>query len=246
MSKNSQKNRGSHKSDEMAKPNMREARKRQGRTHRKPNVTTRFEATDEIRDFCTVLADADLPEFVSVHPSGSKFSNWYKNAEERVAAEGVVYGSLVIEWPSVLLKAELHAVWQMPDGRLGDVTPTADAEGRVLFLRDLKRRCHDRPSTRVYGALTDDAREHVRLCERRWSLEAEGYFNTGEEKGVAFRRRVAARIRGHTLRAASCVWRSSRPFSEVEVVDDHRIRLARPTPRSVRWRILPGRYGYGI
>lgn len=207
MSKNSQKNRESRKRDELAKRNMREARKQQERTHRKPNVSTPIEVTDQIRDFCTILADADLPEFVSVHPSsGSKFSNCYKNVEERVAAEGgeVVYGWMVMEWPSVLLEAQFHAVWQLPDGRLVDVTPTADGEGRVLFLRDRKRRYQDRLIPSRQRALADDAREYVRLCERRWSLEAEGYFDTGDETGVALggasRREYEATLR--ELRAA--------------------------------------------
>jgi hypothetical protein len=167
MSKNNQKNRESRKRDEMAKPDMREARKQQERTHRNPNGTTPVEVTDEIRDFCTILADVDLPEVrLGPPPSGSKFSNCYKNFEERVAAEGceVVYGAMVMKWPSVLLEAQFRAVWQVPDGRLGDVTPASDGEGRVLFLRDRKRRYQDRLIPSRQRALTDDAREYVRLA----------------------------------------------------------------------------------
>jgi len=142
----------------------------------------------------------------------------------------------------------VHAVWQLPDGRLVDVTPTADGEGRVLFLRDRKRRYDSRLSPSRQRALAGDAREYVRFCERRWSLEAEGGNETGVALEGAARREYEATRRAarDALAMLVAVRGRSSPLCGVKAVDDHRIRIARPVLGSASWHVLPGCDEYGI
>jgi len=90
-----------------------------------------------------------------------------------------------MEWPKLLFEAQFHAVWGTAEGDLVDVTPSENAQSRILFLRDRKRRYVDRLIPSRQRVLAADAGDYVRLCKRRWELEAAGYFDTGEDTGVS-------------------------------------------------------------
>ncbi len=62
----------------------------------------------------------------------------FENVDRLVKQHGgkAIMGWLFWEWPGVMVDAEHHAVWQKPDETWEDVTPKADGETRILFVRD--------------------------------------------------------------------------------------------------------------
>ena len=58
------------------------------------------------------------------------------------------------EWKRVLIEAELHAVWQSPEGPLSDITPKVVPVNRILFVPD--------PSRQYTGLVVDNIRKPLR------------------------------------------------------------------------------------
>ena len=103
------------------------------------NTTTPTKITGQIMGLCHFIVPGAKPVHVPVHPRSDCAPNeCFFNVRAAVAAAGgrIAYGWVIWIWPSVLVEAEHHAVWELPDGALVDVTPKIHSERRVLFLRD--------------------------------------------------------------------------------------------------------------
>lgn len=78
------------------------------------------------------------PEVVVLDPSpDAAEKNCFYNVERHVRNMGgkAIYGWAIGISP-FLVEAEKHAVWQMPDDRLLDITPRTPAMPTILFVRD--------------------------------------------------------------------------------------------------------------
>ena len=88
---------------------------------------------------CERILPGSKPVFVPVetHPH-CKLSECFLNVRAAVDMAGgrIVYGWTIWMWPGVLIEAEHHAVWELPDGALFDITPKDRGQQLILFLRD--------------------------------------------------------------------------------------------------------------
>ncbi|UWR77122.1 hypothetical protein K4L04_03955 [Phaeobacter inhibens] len=94
--------------------------------------------SDAIERLCKEINPGATPETIRVKPdAGAQPSECFFNVAERIKRDGgtMVYGWSIWEWPRVFIEAEHHAVWEK-NGTLVDITPHANRERRILFLRD--------------------------------------------------------------------------------------------------------------
>ncbi|TYT27417.1 SEC-C domain-containing protein [Luteimonas viscosa] len=131
-----------------------------------------------------MVAPGQTPGYLQVQPTPTaRVNECFLNVQEQVEAEGgqMLCGWQIWEWPNVLVEAEFHAVWFSLDGRLVDVTPKQEGEGRILFVGD--------PSLAYAGLAKDNVRLAIRddLLIRhfiRVSEEIVKVMNRGERAGT--------------------------------------------------------------
>ncbi|MCO6419312.1 hypothetical protein JYK14_24580 [Siccirubricoccus sp. KC 17139] len=103
------------------------------------NTTTPDKITGQVMRLCERIMPGARPVFVPVHTHPDCRPNeCFLNVRAAVGFGGgrIVYGWGIWIWPGVMVEAEHHAVWELPDGTLVDITPKIHGERRILFLRD--------------------------------------------------------------------------------------------------------------
>ena len=103
------------------------------------NTTTPDKITGQVMRLCERILPGAKPAYVPVHTHPEcKPNECFLNVRAAVGISGgrIAYGWVIWIWPGVLVEAEHHAVWELPDGTLVDITPKAHDERRILFLRD--------------------------------------------------------------------------------------------------------------
>jgi len=136
--------------------------------------------SDEIMELCRELVRDPSPRFLSVDPLPNVPANECFPVVRQVVAErggSVCHGWLIWEWPTVMIEAEFHAVWQDPQGQLHDITPKPFNQSRVLFLPDGERVHQGRQVDNRRRALSPhaDVKEFFGACEALFE-----FMNRGE------------------------------------------------------------------
>lgn len=69
---------------------------------------------------------------------GAMQSECFTNVIRQAAAHGgeTIFGWIIWHWPGVMIDMEHHAIWEKPNGTWQDITPKADGEEHILFVRD--------------------------------------------------------------------------------------------------------------
>lgn len=158
---------------------------------------------DTARKVCKSLGHAP-PFLLEVTPVPGARPGWcFHNVREHVERHGGEAVILDIIWgaPGLFWETECHSVWQRPDGRLVDITPTSDGEGEVLVaLNDAKYppsfEFTRRPAnTRVKSYRTPGIDESVKDKIASLSKTALAY-KTGraEKKGMSLDAWIASRL----------------------------------------------------
>jgi hypothetical protein len=98
------------------------------------NTTTPEKITGQVMRLCERILPGAKPVYVQVHTHSECFLNVCAAVDH--ANGRIAYGWAIWLWPGVLAEAEHHAVWELPDGTLVDITPKAHGEQIILFLRD--------------------------------------------------------------------------------------------------------------
>lgn len=110
-----------------------------------------------VRVFCKKVVPDSKPLYVSVESLPDKpLNECFSIVPEHIAAHGgmQLIGWQIREWKKVLIEAELHAIWQRPDGTLIDITPKDASINRILFVPD--------PSREYTGVMVDNIRKPLR------------------------------------------------------------------------------------
>jgi hypothetical protein len=92
-----------------------------------------------VLDFCRSICPESTPLYIVLTAeTGDKPVECVWNVRRRIASHGGegVLGWKIWEWYGVMIEAEFHMLWRMPDGTLRDVTPNAISFDRILFLAD--------------------------------------------------------------------------------------------------------------
>ena len=88
-----------------------------------------------VRSFLAELGAGD-PVRIELRDDHLGLYGWTEDSiRARIAEDGgaIRYGWRLREWPSILLTAERHAVWQEPDGTLVDIVPASVDDTTSLF-----------------------------------------------------------------------------------------------------------------
>lgn len=102
--------------------------------------------------------DVDLGYVLSSPLAGCKENDCFCVIEDHVKVNGgeAVLGWAIWEYPNVFIEAELHMIWQSPDGILHDLVPRTPAIPRILFLRDPYRTYKGQQVDNIRKALIRD------------------------------------------------------------------------------------------
>ena len=97
--------------------------------------------TPEAKAFAEQIVSGGGLIFVDSRPEkGQRLLECFETVETQVTKAGgeMILGWCFFDWPSVLLTAELHAVWKKPSGDYLDIAPHQVKQSRILFLPDPK------------------------------------------------------------------------------------------------------------
>ncbi len=101
-------------------------------------TTTPSTISAEILQFCAMISP-EPPVMLPVHPAPySLLSECFNNVDAVLADYGGerILGWLIWERAGAFIECEHHAIWKDEHGNLIDITPHADGEAQILFLRD--------------------------------------------------------------------------------------------------------------
>ena len=134
---------------------------------------------DYVQSFCEELDSAMAAVSVPCQPAaGRDFGECFTVVERKVAEAGgkFVLGWAIWERPGIWLEAELHAVWQNPEGELIDIVPRAVRFKAIAFLPDSKGLSYARQVDNVRQPLSPDPRtvRLIELCKEEFALLNEG------------------------------------------------------------------------
>ena len=208
MSKNNRQNRERKKRLKLAEQ-RRVASKPSAEAARPPiDITLPTAITDEVTAFCNEITATYTPLYVDVEPAPSATINeCFVNVEAYADANGgsICYGWNIMEWPGILLEAMFHAVWRSPEGDLLDVTPHAEGERRILFVRD-DTRTYDGSRTpsrqRALAGAPPEAQAFIEACQAMWAFEASQFIDVGVDgqfstsyQGALYHERLQGAVR---------------------------------------------------
>jgi len=98
---------------------------------------------EDVDAFRLYVRSSELPFFVPVQPfSWARVNCCDLNVRKAVKETGgkEILGFRIWSIPRWYIEADLHCIWQKPDGEIIDVTPNKDGEQRTLFLPEPKLR----------------------------------------------------------------------------------------------------------
>jgi hypothetical protein len=97
--------------------------------------TTPKKINSVVRQFSRELGGT--PRYVPVSPlTFCEHMRCFLNVWEAVKCGGgkAIYGWIIWLDPKRMIDAEYHAVWETPDGKWYDITPTVDGEASIVFV----------------------------------------------------------------------------------------------------------------
>ncbi|WP_188063482.1 hypothetical protein [Sphingobium sp. KCTC 72723] len=100
--------------------------------------TSPSQITEEILDLVESLGSTP-PIFVPVIEDTHGLYGWCSDGvREKIKSDGgkPVFGWTIWEWPSFLITAEFHCIWQSDASELYDITPKPKGESTILFAPD--------------------------------------------------------------------------------------------------------------
>lgn len=95
-----------------------------------------------VQKFCKEIVSDPFPQFVKVEVwEKSEPVDCYNNVRKYCSEFGgeVVYGWMILIWPSVFIEAQFHAVWRDNSANLLDITDNVGHFEKILFLEDRNR-----------------------------------------------------------------------------------------------------------
>ncbi len=101
--------------------------------------STPLTVEDELIRQLAQTINSSVPFFVPCAAQlGCRPSECFKNVSYLVASRGgnQVFGWAIWQTRGFYVRAENHAIWQMPDGKFLDPTPQNPPREKILFLRD--------------------------------------------------------------------------------------------------------------
>lgn len=108
----------------------------------KPNLLP-DKGNKDIKHQIALLNIQSEPFFVDIIPEAdAEYGDCFPNVERKVQREGgsAVYGWQFAEY-AYMIEAEFHAIWQSPEGKIIDITPSADPEAKqILFVIDSNKK----------------------------------------------------------------------------------------------------------
>ena len=121
------------------------------------------------------------PEIVPVIPEHyAKYSQCYNNVEEKVRRDGgsIHYG-WIIHQSKILCEAERHAVWELENEDLIDITPNPTGETEILFVSDNEYTYDGNDVDNFRMNITNNVvvDDFIQVCEARTKL-----YNLAERK----------------------------------------------------------------
>lgn len=125
------------------------------------------------------------PVFVPyVEYEGMEKSQCFINVAKLVREQRgkAITGWLFWEWPGVMIDGEHHAIWQKPDGTWEDVTPKADGETSIVFVRDDKAIYANNRSilNKRFASPTNALAKEFIALKREAEMVVEPYRQTGQ------------------------------------------------------------------
>lgn len=133
---------------------------------------------EHVRDFCKTVDSGSQPVSVRCSPVFGAINDCFPQVERRVIESG---GNLVLGWAiweitGQLIEAELHAVWQKPDGQLLDIASRPIRFDSITFLPDTKRLSYARQIDSIRQPLNSDPRilEFISLLSQKFAVLNEG------------------------------------------------------------------------
>lgn len=133
----------------------------------------------EIQTLCNELSPGVEPVYVKISPPpGAELADCFPTVDRQVAKAGGerLLGWAIWEHASVMVEAELHAVWLDPDGQIHDLTPRPGGINQILFLRDPARSYDGRQVNNVRRPLRDTAeiKEFIAAADAQYEFNNRG------------------------------------------------------------------------
>lgn len=134
---------------------------------------------DYVLKLCAEVDAASAPKYVPCKPAiGAPPSECFPLVAGKVAEAGgqFVLGWAIWELPGILVEAELHAVWQTPEGQLIDISPRPINFAAITFLPDSKGLSYERQVDNVRHPLSADPKvlRLIELYSEQFALLNEG------------------------------------------------------------------------
>lgn len=134
--------------------------------------TTPIKITQAIMDMCASITSSSTPVFVTVQPKPWALPHeCFNNVQQMIRQNSgtMISGWAIWQWGNILLDAEVHAIWQSPDGDFTDITPHNYSETRIFFLPDASVNYKEVPIRSHRKALTGSAlvAELIHLYSKR-------------------------------------------------------------------------------
>lgn len=128
---------------------------------------------------CAEVDSESAPVRVPCRPMfGGQLNDCFPLVERKVKESGgkFVLGWAIWERPGILVEAELHAVWQSPEGGLIDISPRDRQFSSITFLPDSKGLSYTRQVDNVRRPLSSDPRtvRFIELFSEQFAILNEG------------------------------------------------------------------------
>jgi len=154
------------------------------------NLTERtpLKINNLVQKFCKEVVSDTFPQLVKVEVwEKSESLDCYNNVKKYCSEFGgeVVYGWMILIWPSVFIEAQFHAVWKDLSGNLLDITDNDGHYDKILFLEDKNKIYERKQVNNIRKALrnTNLINEYIRLNNKEFEIKNEGELaeKTGDD-----------------------------------------------------------------